>query len=69
MKKNLVCLGTMPFNGEPSKVWLLLGTIFIASSIVRRRIQIDIACDENDPSPFNDNEKEQFKKIRFNLEL
>ena len=67
MKKNLVCLGTMLFNGEPSKVWLLLGTIFIASSIVRKRIQIDIACDENDPRPFDDDEKEQFKNFDLSI--
>lgn len=63
MKKNFVCLGTMPFNGEPSKVWLLLGTVFIASSIVRKRIQIDIACDESDPHPLDKDEKEQFKNL------
>ena len=57
MKKKFVCLGTMQFNGEPSKVWLLLGTVFIASSIVRKRIQIDIACDKNDPRPLDDDEK------------
>ena len=67
MKKNFVCLGTMPFNGEPSKVWLLLGTIFIASSIVRKRIQIDIAYDENDPSPLNDEEKEHFKNLDLSI--
>ena len=67
MKKNLICLGTMQFNGEPSKVWLLLGTIFIASSIVRKRIQIDIACDENDPRPLDDDEKEQFKNLDLSI--
>ena len=67
MKKNFVCLGTMPFNGEPSKVWLLIGTIFIASSIVRKRIQIDIACDENDPRQLDDEEKEQFKKLDLSI--
>lgn len=67
MKKNFVCLGTMPFNGEPSKVWLLLGTIFIASSVVRKRIQIDIACDENDPKPLNDEEKERFKNLDLSI--
>ena len=67
MKKNLVCLGTMLFNGEPSKVWLLLGTIFIASSIIRKRIQIDIAYDENDPRPFDDDEKEQFKNLDLTI--
>lgn len=67
MKKQLVCLGTMPFNGEPSKVWLLLGTVFIASSIVRKRIQIDIACDENDPRPLDKDEKEQFKNLDLSI--
>lgn len=67
MKKNLVCLGIMTFNGEPSKVWLLLGTIFIASSVVRKRIQIDIACDESDPRPFDDDEKEQFEKLDLSI--
>ena len=67
MKKKLVCIGTMPFNGEPSKVWLLLGSIFIASSIVRKRIQIDIACDENDPRPLDDEEKEQFKSLDLSI--
>lgn len=67
MKKNFVCLGTMPFNGEPSKVWLLLGSIFIASSIVRKRIQIDIACDESDPRPLDKDEKEKFKNLDLSI--
>ena len=67
MKKNLVCIGTMTFNREPSKVWLLLGTIFIASSIVRKRIQIDIAFDENDPRPLDDDEKKQFKNLDLTI--
>lgn len=67
MKKNFVCLGTMQFNGEPSKVWLLLGTIFIASSIVRKRIQIDIACDENDPRPLDEDEKEKIKNLDLSI--
>lgn len=67
MKKKLICLGTMPFNGEPSKVWLLLGSIFIASSIVRKRIQIDIACDESDPRPLDKAEKEQFKNLDLSI--
>ena len=67
MKKNFVCLGTMPFNGEPSKVWLLLGTIFIASSIVRKRIQIDIACDESDPRPMDEEEKKIFQDIDLSI--
>ena len=67
MKKNLVCLGTMPFNGEPSKVWLLLGTIFIASSIVRKRIQIDIACDEHDPRTLGEDEKKIFRNLDLSI--
>ena len=67
MKKKLVCLGTMTFNGEPSKVWLLLGSIFIASSIVRKRIQIDIAYDESDPRPLNEDEKKIFQNIDFSI--
>ena len=67
MKKNLVCLGIMTFNGEPSKVWLLLGSIFIASSIVRKRIQIDIACDENDPRPMDEDEKKVFENIDLSI--
>ena len=67
MNKKLVCLGTMQFNGEPSKVWLLLGTIFIASSVVRKRIQIDIACDENNPRQLDDDEKEQFKNLDLSI--
>ena len=67
MKKNFVCLGTMTFNGEPSKVWLLLGTIFIASSIVRKRIQIDIAFDETDPRPLDENEKKMFQDIDLSI--
>ena len=57
----------MRFNGEPSKVWLLLGTIFIASSVVRKRIQIDIAYDKNDPRQFDDDEKNIFKDIDLSI--
>ena len=67
MRKKLVCLGTMQFNGEPSKVWLLLGTIFIASSIIRKRIQIDIACDESDPHTLNEDEKEKIKNLDLSI--
>ena len=67
MKKNFVCLGLMPFNGEPSKVWLLLGTIFIASSVVRKRIQIDIACDESDPRQMDEDEKKIFQDIDLSI--
>ena len=67
MKKKFVCLGTMPFNGEPSKVWLLLGSIFIASSIVRKRIQIDIACDASEPRRLTKKEQEFFNQNDFSI--
>ena len=67
MKKNLVCLGTMPFNGEPSRVWLILGSIFVASSVVRKRIQIDIACDEHDPRHMDEDEKKIFENIDLSI--
>ena len=57
----------MPFNGEQSKVWLLLGTIFIAYSVVRKRIQIDIACDEHDPRPLDEDEKKIFENIDLSI--
>lgn len=60
MKKTFVYLGTMTFNGEPSKVWLILGTVFIASSIVRKRIQIDIAYDDSEPRRLTKQEQEFF---------
>lgn len=67
MKKNFVCLGTMPFNGEPSRVWLILGSIFVASSVVRKRIQIDIACDEHDPRRLTIKEQEFFNQSDLSL--
>lgn len=67
MKKQCYSLGIMPFNGEPSRVWLVLGSIFIASSVVRKRIQIDIAYDEHDPRPLDDGEKEQLKNLDLSI--
>lgn len=67
MKKQCYSLGIMPFNGEPSRVWLILGSIFVASSVVRKRIQIDIACDEHDPRPLDKGEKEQFKNLDLSI--
>ena len=67
MKKQFYSLGIMPFNGEPSRVWLILGSIFVASSVVRKRIQIDIAFDEHDPRPLDDDEKEQFKNLDLSI--
>ena len=57
----------MPFNGEPSRVWLILGSIFVASSVVRKRIQIDIACDEHDPRPLDEDEKKIFENIDLSI--
>ena len=67
MKKQCYSLGIMPFNGEPSRVWLILGSIFVASSIVRKRIQIDIAFDENDPRPLDEDEKKVFQDIDLSI--
>ena len=67
MKKQCYSLGIMPFNGEPSRVWLILGSIFVASSVVRKRIQIDIAHDENDPRPMDEDEKKMFENIDLSI--
>lgn len=67
MKKQCYSLGIIPFNGEPSRVWLILGSIFVASSVVRKRIQIDIAYDENDPRPLDENEKKVFENIDLSI--
>ena len=67
MKKQCYSLGVMPFNGEPSRVWLILGSIFVASSVVRKRIQIDIAFDEHDPRPLDENEKKIFENIDLSI--
>ena len=67
MKKQCYSLGILPFNGEPSRVWLILGSIFVASSVVRKRIQIDIAFDEHDPRPMDENEKKIFENIDLSI--
>lgn len=67
MKKQCYSLGIMPFNGEPSRVWLILGSIFVASSVVRKRIQIDIAFDENDPRHLDEDEKKIFENIDLSI--
>ena len=67
MRKQCYSLGIMPFNGEPSRVWLILGSIFVASSVVRKRIQIDIAFDEHDPRPLDENEKKIFENIDLSI--
>ena len=67
MRKQCYSLGIIPFNGEPSRVWLILGSIFVASSVVRKRIQIDIAFDEHDPRPLDEDEKKIFENIDLSI--
>ena len=67
MRKQCYSLGIIPFNGEPSRVWLILGSIFVASSVVRKRIQIDIAFDEHDPRPMDEDEKKIFENIDLSI--
>ena len=67
MKKQCYSIGIMPFNGEPSRVWLILGSILVASSVVRKRIQIDIAFDEHDPRPMDEDEKKIFQNIDLSI--
>ena len=67
MKKQCYSLGIMPLNAEPSRVWLILGSIFVASSVVRKRIQIDIAFDEHDPRPLDEDEKKIFENIDLSI--
>ena len=67
MRNQYYSLGIMPFNGEPSRVWLILGSIFVASSVVRKRIQIDIAYDEHDPRPMDEDEKKIFENIDLSI--
>lgn len=67
MKKQFYSLGIMPFNGELSRVWLILGSIFVASSVVRKRIQIDIACDEHDPRHLDEDEKKMFQNVDLSI--
>ena len=47
--------------------WLILGYIFVASSVVRKRIQIDIAFDEHDPRPLDEGEKKIFENIDLSI--
>lgn len=67
MKRVFANLGLMRFNGEPSHVYLLFQTVFIASSIIRRRLQIDIACDASEPRRLTIQEQEFFNKSDLSL--
>lgn len=67
MKKQCYSLGIMPFNGEPSRVWLVFGSIFVASSVVRNRIQIDISWFCKDHRPLDEGEREKFENLDLSL--
>lgn len=57
----------MPYNGEPSRVWLVLGSVFFAWSTVRKRIQIDISWFSEDHLPMGEGEKEKFENLDLSL--
>lgn len=67
MKRVFANLGLMRFNGEPSHVYLLFQTIFIASSVIRRRLQIDIACDASEHRKLTIQEQEFFNQSNFDI--
>lgn len=67
MKRFFANLGLMRFNGEPSHVYLLFQTIFIASSVIRRRLQIDIACDASEPRKLTSKEQEFFNQYDLSI--
>lgn len=67
MKRVFANLGLMRFNGEPSHVYLLFQTVFFASSIIRRRWQLDIACDTSEPRRLTREEQEFFNQSNFNI--
>lgn len=67
MKKAIYYLGIMPYNGEPSRVWLVLGSVFFAWSTVRKRIQIDISWFSEDNRPMDEGEKERFENLDLSL--
>lgn len=67
MKRFFANLGLMRFNGEPSHVYLLFQTVFIASSVIRRRLQIDIACDASEPRKLNSKEQEFFNQYDLSI--
>lgn len=67
MKKQCYSLGIMPFNGEPSHVWLVFGSIFVASSVVRNRIQIDISWFYKDHRTLDEDERQKFENLDLSL--
>ena len=67
MKKAIYYLGIMPYNGEPSRVWLVFGSVFFAWSTVRKRIQIDISWFCKDPYHIGEGEKEKFENLDLSL--
>lgn len=67
MKRFFANLGLMRFNGEPSHVYLLFQTVFLATSIVRRRWQIDVACDASEPRRLTPDEQDFFYKSDLDI--
>lgn len=67
MKKAIYYLGIMPYNGEPSRVWLVLGSLFFAWSTVRNRIQVDISWFCKDNLQIDEGEKEKFENLDLSL--
>ena len=67
MKKAIYYLGIMPYNGEPSRVWLVLGSVFFAWSTVRKRIQIDISWFSKDANTLDEEEKHKLQNLDLTL--
>lgn len=67
MKKAIYYLGIMPYNGEPSRVWLVFGSVFFAWSTVRKRIQIDISWISKDYHTLDKNEKKMIQNIDLSI--
>lgn len=67
MRKAFYYLGIMPYNGEPSRVWLVFGSVFFAWSTVRKRIQIDISWISEDSHTLDKNEKKMLQNIDLSI--
>lgn len=67
MKRVFANLGLMRFNGEPSHVYILFQSVFFATSIIRKRWQIDIACDASEPRRLTSQEQEFFNQTDLSI--
>ena len=67
MRKAFYYLGILPYNGEPSRVWLVFGSVFFAWSTVRKRIQIDISWISEDSHNLDKNEKKMLQNIDLSI--